>query len=191
MNETSKMHNRRVVNGDMRLLQGHGIDIGCGPDPLWPTVVRWDWEQGDAQYLGVLEDETFDYVYSSHCLEHMVHVTQALLNWVRVLKPGGYLYVVVPDWALYEKRRWPSQFNGDHKHTFSLTDGRETVGRDNHFDVFADLVPLLRGLGCDVLTVRLEDHGYNYELGPEVDQTMGEAVAQICIIAQKRKSVDE
>ena len=42
---------------------------------------------------------TFDIVYSSHVLEHIpwYQVEEVLREWVRILKPGGYMEIWVPD----------------------------------------------------------------------------------------------
>ena len=42
---------------------------------------------------------TFDIVYSSHVLEHIpwYQVEEVLREWVRILKPGGYMELWVPD----------------------------------------------------------------------------------------------
>jgi len=125
MRETSKCHDMRLARGDFQnYLRGDGIDIGAGDDALRVpsgTVRPWDQPDGDAQLLAGISADCFDFVYSSHCLEHMRGVPEALENWIRVLRPGGWLYVVVPDYLLYEKMTWPSPFNSDHpteKHTF-------------------------------------------------------------------------
>src|SRR5207248_11335926 len=115
----SKCKSMREQRGDFdNYLRGSGIDIGAGDDPLIipnGTVRVWDLAEGDAQLMAGVADNTYDFVYSSHCLEHMRDVEQALRNWVRILKPGGILYLVVPDYILYEKMVWPSRFNPDHK----------------------------------------------------------------------------
>ena len=99
------------------------------PDPLGQyvgifarmlSVRTWDKADGDAQFMKGVADNSFDFVHSSHCLEHMVDVTAALHNWIRVLKPDGYLIVTVPDEDLYELGQWPSKFNADHKWTFTI-----------------------------------------------------------------------
>src|ERR1700746_1334791 len=109
--ETSKCYPRRRERGDFkRYLTGEGIDVGCGDDPLRieeGSVRGYDRLDGDALYMTGVPGEGYDFVYSSHCLEHMRDVKLALTNWLRILKPGGILYVVVPDFELYEKRRWP------------------------------------------------------------------------------------
>jgi len=44
-------------------------------------------------------DNTFDIVYASHIIEHVpwYQTERALAEWVRVLKPGGWLEIWVPD----------------------------------------------------------------------------------------------
>jgi predicted SAM-dependent methyltransferase len=44
-------------------------------------------------------DDSVDLIYSSHCLEHFSHqaVPSILVEWRRVLKPGGILRLSVPD----------------------------------------------------------------------------------------------
>ncbi|MCL5022895.1 MAG: class I SAM-dependent methyltransferase [Nitrospirae bacterium] len=79
----------------------------------------WDFENGDAQFLEGIADSFFDFVYSSHTLEHMVTPEIALRNWWRVLKPGGFLALYVPHRDLYEKKKeLPSRWNDDHRHFF-------------------------------------------------------------------------
>lgn len=129
--EQSKAAKRRFDDGAFhsRYFVGHGIDIGGQPDPLGQyagifarmlSARTWDLADGDAQYLACVPDESLDFVHSSHCLEHVVDVNEALRNWLRVLKPGGYLIVTVPDEDMYEQGLWPSRFNPDHKWTFTM-----------------------------------------------------------------------
>lgn len=42
------------------------------------------------------KDNTLDYVLSSHNIEHYFDPVQALKEWWRVIKPGGYIVVIVP-----------------------------------------------------------------------------------------------
>jgi SAM-dependent methyltransferase/uncharacterized protein YbaR (Trm112 family) len=44
-----------------------------------------------------IADGTLDYLCSSHVLEHLPDPLAALHEWHRVLRPGGWLYLVVPD----------------------------------------------------------------------------------------------
>ena len=109
--------------------KGNGLDVGGGYDPLsnyrhlFPLmgdVRNWDVEDGDAQELQGVPDDSFDFVHSSHSLEHMRNPNAAIFHWLRVTKPGGYVVVLVPDEDLYEQRVWPSTFNPDHKRSFTI-----------------------------------------------------------------------
>ena len=106
---------------------GRGVDVGSGDDPLtdykslFPLMdyaEEWDRDDGDAQYLAV--DDEWDFLYSSHCLEHLLDPWMALKTWCNRVKSGGYLVVMVPDEDMYEQGVWPSRFNDDHKHTFTM-----------------------------------------------------------------------
>ncbi len=55
---------------------------------------------GDGKDLSQFEDQTFDELYASHVVEHFDYngpLLEALKQWHRVLKPGGKLYISVPD----------------------------------------------------------------------------------------------
>jgi len=43
-----------------------------------------------------LANESFDAIWSSHCLEHVLDPLSVLVEWRRVLKKNGYLGIVVP-----------------------------------------------------------------------------------------------
>jgi SAM-dependent methyltransferase len=49
----------------------------------------------DAQYMG-FEDETFDKLFSFHCIEHIPDLAAALREMDRVLRPGGQALLVYP-----------------------------------------------------------------------------------------------
>jgi SAM-dependent methyltransferase len=131
MFEQSKAAKRRYTNGNFHTMyfRGNGIDVGAGQDSLgrlkmqFPGIIdvrAWDMPDGDAQYLVTIPDNTYDFLHSSHCLEHMEDYGVALYNWIRVVKPGGYLVITIPDETMYEHDEWPSQFNDDHKWSFTL-----------------------------------------------------------------------
>jgi SAM-dependent methyltransferase len=190
MKETGKMAEVRRNRGDFQsFLHGKGIDIGCGDDILKVddgTVQPWDVGDGDAQLMKGIPDGEFDFVYSSHCLEHMRDVRESLVNWTRILKPGGFLYVVIPDYMLYEKLTWPSRFNDDHKQSFSVLIPRRAVARPNHWHVEQDLKPLMQEVGLEVVRFTFEDYGYNYNSGLFDQTRLPTVVAQLCFVAKKR-----
>lgn len=134
MYEQSKAAKRRFNDGNFhsKYFRGVGIDIGAGPDCVdrvahaFPGIRRvrdWDLPDGDGQVLESVQDNTYDFLHSSHSLEHMVDWKIALDNWIRVVKPGGYLIITVPEEEMYEKNNWPSRFNNDHKWSFTFKPG--------------------------------------------------------------------
>lgn len=120
MNETTKTK-KLWSDLERSIFKGKGIDIGCGPDPVMDDVRRFDIEDGDANHITQFVKEEFDYVYASHCLEHMHDPRQTILEWWKLVKVGGYLCFIVPDEDLYEQGVFPSRFNPDHKATFTLS----------------------------------------------------------------------
>ena len=64
--------------------------------PLMHSVCARDLADGDAMLMRGVEPDSYDFVHSSHCLEHMLDPTVALENWIRICKKGGRL-VTVPD----------------------------------------------------------------------------------------------
>ena len=131
MNETSKALIRRLH--DVRFANtyfvGSGVDIGAGPDPLgnyyqqFPLITNmkhWDVQDGDAQLMSSVANDTFDFVHSSHCLEHLYDPFEAFDNWIRICKPGGHIITTIPDEDLYEQGVWPSTFNADHKTSWTI-----------------------------------------------------------------------
>jgi SAM-dependent methyltransferase len=178
--ETRKARERRIREGYFdKFFVGDGIDIGCGDDPITPDCYRWDLPQGDAQELPGLEPAQFDWVYSSHCLEHLVDPFRAVARWWEVLRPRGYLLLVVPDEDLYEQGTWPSRFDPDHKWTFTVHKSRSWSPASINL---ADLVTSLSA--HHVLWMRTCDYGYDHE--PAVwDRTGGPAEAHIELLVRK------
>ena len=190
MQETSKSLIRRSYDKRFvtRWLVGDGIDIGAGMDsianyaPLFPlmrTVRSWDLPDGDAMLMEGVDDASYDFVHSSHCLEHLVDPTVALRHWVRICKPGGHVLIMVPDEDLYEQGVWPSTFNGDHKYTF-------TIGKDESWSPSSiNVIDLLQEVwdAVDILKIELLDTGYFYG-AQRFDQTLtllGESAIEIVL----------
>lgn len=178
MYETSKSMIRRGYDQryTTRYFVGNGIDIGAGPDPigeyyrLFPLmgpVKAWDLADGDAMHMASEADNSYDFVHSSHCLEHMVDPHVALRNWIRLCRPGGHVIILVPDEDLYEQGVWPSTFNPDHKWTFTL--GKQASWSPKSVNIFDLLTPVLPEVA--VLRVELLDSGFIYHAN-RLDQTM-------------------
>ncbi|MFO1413382.1 MAG: methyltransferase domain-containing protein [Burkholderiales bacterium] len=197
MKECSKSIPRRLADPGFanRYFVGRGLDVGGRPDPLSLyaelfariTEVRtWDLEDGDGQRLAGVPDESFDFVHSSHCLEHLADPADALRNWLRVVKPGGHVVILVPDEDLYEQGMFPSTFNAGHVHTF-------TIHKPQSWSPASiNVLGLLAGLGpaAQVVKIELLDATYRYGL-PRYDQSRTPiAECGIEIVVRKRPNAE-
>jgi SAM-dependent methyltransferase len=196
--EQSKAAKRRFSDGAFhtRYLVGEGIDIGAGPDPLsqyidvFPllmSIVPWDLEQGDAQYMAGVPDERFDFVHSSHTLEHMQDPRVALANWARIVKPGGYLIVTVPDEDLYEHGQWPSRYNPDHLWSFTIYKPASALPKS------INVIDLAREVGdaLELERLLLVRDFFRKDIPPDTDQTATFAAeCAIEIVWRKRDEED-
>lgn len=81
------------------------LHLGCGKRYL-PGFVHIDIAdfphidyKAEVNLLPFIEDQTVDEIYSSHTFEYFdrLEAPQVLNEWQRVLKPGGRLYLTVPD----------------------------------------------------------------------------------------------
>lgn len=189
MNETSKAVARRRHDPAFhtRFFAGVGIDVGCGDDPLsrhasqfarMTSCRGWDKADGNAQTLPGVPAASLDFLHSSHCLEHLPEPVKALTNWLRVVKPGGHLIVTVPDFDLYEGGVWPSRWNADHKHAFSLHRPTATP--------VINLLTLLSALSpmATVERVQVVRDGWEPSLAG-TDQTLGPAESCIEFVLRK------
>lgn len=90
-------------------LKGVVYDIGCGHDKISEEAIGID---GRPVFVGgVIQDGltnfsetlhgTVDVVYSSHTLEHMVDDYCCIQSWSKLLKPGGFLILYLPDGRHY------------------------------------------------------------------------------------------
>jgi SAM-dependent methyltransferase len=177
MKECSKAISRRLSDSRFirRYFKGVGVDIGGAPDPLvlykeffplMTSVKTWDLIDGDAQFMKGVSDGEYDFVFSSHCLEHLRDPFEGLKNWFRILKPGGFLVAALPDEDLYEQGLFPSTFNRDHKHTFTLNKANSWSKQS------IDVLDLVRSLGSAAALEKIEllDETFRYDL-PRFDQT--------------------
>lgn len=97
----------------LKFCQGKGIDIGAGLWPLPGAMPTDIWRgPGVGTCISDFEDGSLDYVFSSHCLEHIESWRIALAEWVKKLKPDGriFLYLPHPECAIWHPN---SPFVGD------------------------------------------------------------------------------
>lgn len=161
------------------VFKGKGVDIGAGDDPLvWPScsVTSFDLPtttdypadvRGDANFIDdFFKENSQDFVHGSQVAEHLHDPLDAIMRMIKIVKPGGWVILTVPDFDLYEKRVFPSKFNGDHKSTWSLWRQIPPNPRFPHI-----CVPHLReALAPHLVEAALCDTNYDY-MDVESDQT--------------------
>lgn len=78
-----------------------------------PGAVSIDLTSGqDAMNLPI---GAFDYVFSSHCLEHLVNPVAAIEHWQSRIRPGGVLFLYLPH---PDMEYWLPQNNRKHLHSW-------------------------------------------------------------------------
>jgi SAM-dependent methyltransferase len=96
----------------MRLLGGlKGIEIGkslnndFGLDALNVCPKEFENSESDNTPVDIyaygddipaLPDSSVDFVFSSHVVEHLPNLIKAMKEWYRVVRPGGYIVMIVP-----------------------------------------------------------------------------------------------
>lgn len=107
-----------------QVCKGVGFDIGCNRRewmyrdangieamPIDPAIC-------DAYDAFTLPDIKVDYIFSSHCLEHVPDWVRAIDIWHKHLHPGGVLFLYLPD---YSQTYWRPWHNRKHLHILSPT----------------------------------------------------------------------
>lgn len=63
----------------------------------------------DGSDLSLVADDSYDFILSSHNLEHIANPVKALREWQRIARPGGGLILVLPNYAkTFDHRREPT-----------------------------------------------------------------------------------
>jgi predicted SAM-dependent methyltransferase len=118
---------------------GTGVDVGCnriewsfpGSLPVDPVINEFD--ALNFPY------EDLDYVFSSHCLEHLYDWVDVLDYWTSKLKIGGVLFLYLPD---YSQEYWKPWNNRKHLNIFSPTILKDYLEDKNYSNIFISQVDL-------------------------------------------------
>jgi SAM-dependent methyltransferase len=51
----------------------------------------------EATDLGLIKANSYEFLLSSNCLEHVANPLKALEEWVRIVSPGGYILLLLPN----------------------------------------------------------------------------------------------
>lgn len=125
-----------IVPTAAHFCKGRGLDVGAGRWPF-PGAIAVDTvnpvEENntgfDAYNLPLGE---YDYVFSSHCLEHLPDTIGALEHWQTRLRPGGVLFLYLPH---PDMTYWRPQNCRKHLHMFWPEDVAEMLRNLGFVDV--------------------------------------------------------
>ena len=89
------------------LCKGKGLDIGANnPEWAFPGARMIDLEIDDEYDACNLPEEEYDYIFSSHCLEHLNDWVGTLDYWTTRLKKGGVMFLYLPHYSQTYWRPW-------------------------------------------------------------------------------------
>tara|TARA_B100000902_G_scaffold98614_1_gene101052 strand:+ start:3237 stop:3728 length:492 start_codon:yes stop_codon:yes gene_type:complete len=117
-----------------QVLTGEGFDIGCN---------RKEWAYPGAQMIDLVFNDEFDafnlpnkkvdYIFSSHCLEHLNDWVGALDHWTTRLHKGGIIFLYLPH---PNQIYWKPWNNRKHIHILEPKHIRDYFTAKNFTNVF-------------------------------------------------------
>jgi len=101
----------------LSVCKGSGYDIGCGRlDWSLPGAIPIDPVIDEEWHANKLPLSKVDYIFSSHCLEHIPDWVTTMDYWRDHLNPNGVLFLYLPDFSQEYWRPWN---NRKHLHVFT------------------------------------------------------------------------
>jgi len=114
----------------------------------------------EASSLPAIKDAEYDFVLSSHCIEHLANPLQGLSEWIRVLKQDGVLVLLVPHKdGTFDHRRPVTAM----KHLIQDFDARTTEHDMTHLEEILELHDLSQDPGAGTLEQFRERSKLNFD----------------------------
>lgn len=130
-----------------------GIDFGGYQGPIGGYTKVIDIACNNS--LDDLEDNSIDYIFTCHCLEHIKDVKPIVATMFKKIKNGGKLIVLVPS---FTKEVWRAYYAPDHEITFKLRDSFLThylVPNDASYEeILIDVDTMLEDAGFDIIIAK-------------------------------------
>jgi len=80
----------------------------------------------DAVNISSVQNDSYDFCFSSHSLEHIANPLKAISEWLRIIKNNGHLIIIVPEKSVcFDHKRNYSKFST------LLTQYERNVGEDD------------------------------------------------------------
>lgn len=119
--------------------KGTGVDVGCNRDEWkFPDAIPVDPEINAYSALD-FPFENLDYIFSSHCLEHLDGWVDVLDYWTAKLKQHGVLFLYLPD---YSQEYWRPWNNRKHRNIFTPQIIKDYMESRNYHNIFTSGVDL-------------------------------------------------
>ena len=122
------------------ICKGKGYDVGCmKKEWSFPGSIPIDISFNEPWHALNLPEKNVDYIFSSHCLEHLDDWVQAISYWHECLKKDGVLFLYLPHW---DQEYWRPWNNRKHKHVLTrkiVTEYMESLEFHNIFSSKRDL----------------------------------------------------
>ena len=134
---------------------GRGIDVGAGSAGYPGAEPVQNERDQNAYCLDRFAEGSLDYVFSSHCLEHLARWQEALRLWVSKLRVGGVLFLYLPHESMMLWRPGGLWAGNDHKWVprvevlvdFLAGEGLEVVERNDDKDEYWSFHLAVRKVG--------------------------------------------
>jgi predicted SAM-dependent methyltransferase len=111
-----------------KFCQGCGLELGSGGDKITPSAISVDIKSiddpyrypiqliGDARFLHWFKSGTMDFVHSAHLLEDFKNTVEVMVEWTRVIRPGGHLVLNLPHEIKYREhcKKYGQSYNPNH-----------------------------------------------------------------------------
>lgn len=129
-----------------KVCKGIGIDVGCKyREWAFPNSIPIDLDFNELDERGQLlqalnlPSGKFDYIFSSHCLEHINDWVGVLDYWKTKLIEGGVMFLYLPDYSQEYWRVWNNRKHIHQLHPTLLKDFLVDRGWKNIFVSEVDL----------------------------------------------------
>ena len=117
--------------------KGVGFDVGCmKKEWAFPGATPIDISFGDGYHatnFPLLGEQVVDYIFSSHCLEHIPNWMEVLEYWYDKLKFGGVLFLYLPH---YDQEYWRPWNDKRHLNIFTPQIIRDWMGDKDFKNIF-------------------------------------------------------
>ena len=122
------------------ICKGEGYDIGCmKKEWSFPGSTPIDISFNDGFHASNLPKKNVDYIFSSHCLEHIIDWVDVMDYWYESLKIGGSLFLYLPD---YSQEYWRPWNNRKHKNIFTPEILRDYMTHKGYKNIFVSGIDL-------------------------------------------------